>query len=72
MMYESRGENNRREMSVSPIRPDITVTHLHSDERERDRSLRKKMEAESAMSLCMVIQHTLIVCNVHVAQNVFK
>jgi len=30
------------------------------------------MEAESAMSLCMVIQHTLIVCNVFVAQNVFK
>lgn len=72
MMYESRGENNRREMSVSPIRPDITFTHLYSDERERDRSLRKKMAAESAMSLCMVIQHTLIVCNVYVAQNVFK
>ncbi len=47
MMYESRGENNRREMSVSPIRPDITVTHLHSDEREREkerkRSLTEKM-----------------------------
>ncbi len=54
MMYESIGENSRWEMSVSPIRPYITVTHLHLDERARERkwSLTEKyMKTESVMSL---------------------
>lgn len=60
-MYESRGENNRREMSVSPIRPDITVTHLHSDEREREREDGGRKRNESLHAI-IFSTHSLCVC----------
>lgn len=49
---------------MSPIRPDITVTHctlMRLREREREnRSLTvKKMETESIMSLCMLMSSAL-------------